>query len=152
MNKWGVLALVLGIGLAIWAVLRIKPDSGSIARGEKLYELHCLNCHGEKGEGLGRLIPPIHRPEAYSDAELICAIRYGKKGELQVGGIVYDGVMPPNFQLDEGEIRDLAHFVRKKIKNCGDCQELELAEIPVFLSNCTLAQPLLLSDSAQTQY
>jgi cytochrome c553 len=142
MNKWGFIALLLGIGIAIGIVLWIKPMSGSIARGEKLYEVHCLNCHGEKGQGLGRLIPPIYGPGAMSDADLICAVRYGKKGELEVGGQLYDGVMPPNFELDEGEIRDLVNFVRKKLRKCDDCPELELVEIADALSKCTLAQPL----------
>ena len=142
MNRWGIIAFVLVIALAIWAILRFKPASGSLARGEKLYVLHCLNCHGENGEGLAKLIPPIHRPEMCSDAELVCAIRYGKKGEIEVGGILFDGEMPPNFNLDEGEIRDLANFIRIQLRNCPDCKEFELAEIPDYLSKCSLAQPL----------
>lgn len=152
MIKWGLLALMAGIVLAVLGILWMRPASGSIARGEKLYAVHCVNCHGEQGEGLAQLIPPIQGTGASSDADLICAIRYGKKGKLEVGGIVYDGVMPANFELDEGEIRDLANFVRIKLRKCRDCKELGLADMPVFLAKCTLAQPLLLIDSAQTQY
>lgn len=142
MNKWGLLALVAGIVLAALGILWVKPASGSLARGEKLYTLHCLNCHGDQGQGLAQLIPPIQGLGACSDGDLICAIRYGKKGKLLVGGKEYDGVMPANFELDEGEIRDLANFVRITLNNCAECKELVLTDIPDFLGKCTLAQPL----------
>jgi cytochrome c553 len=142
MNKWGLLTLIIGIALAIGIVWWIRPVSGSISRGEKLYKIHCLNCHGDQGEGLGRLIPPIQGPGAMSDVDLICAIRYGKKGELEIAGQLYDGEMPPNFELDEGEIRDLVNYVRKELRKCVDCPELELIEIADVLGKCTLAQPL----------
>jgi hypothetical protein len=50
--------------------------------------------------------------------------------------------MPPNFELDEGEIRDLVNYVRKEIQTCAQCEEVGLVEVEKNLLNCTLARPL----------
>jgi mono/diheme cytochrome c family protein len=40
----------------------VPPDAQSLARGKKLYEIHCTPCHGAAGKGDGlvtpRFIPP----------------------------------------------------------------------------------------------
>jgi mono/diheme cytochrome c family protein len=40
----------------------VPPDAQSLARGKKLYEIHCTPCHGPAGKGDGlvtpRFIPP----------------------------------------------------------------------------------------------
>jgi mono/diheme cytochrome c family protein len=40
----------------------VPPDAQSLARGKKLYEIHCTPCHGSAGKGDGlvtpRFIPP----------------------------------------------------------------------------------------------
>lgn len=133
--SFGILSVA---AFLIW----IKPESGSVQRGKAVYATHCLNCHGEHGEGLGRLIPPIQDKNQWNIQDLVCSIRYGRKGEITVGNQRYDGIMPPNFELDEGEIRDLVNYVRRELQTCASCEEIGLVEVEKSLLNCTLARPL----------
>jgi len=64
--------------------------------GSIVYQNHCQNCHGEKGEGLSSLIPPF-TDTAYLKtnlASLSCKINYGFTGKLVVSGKDFDGNMP----------------------------------------------------------
>lgn len=61
-----------------------------------VYQNHCQNCHGEKGEGLSSLIPPF-TDTAYLKANLAslaCKINFGLKGKITVSGKDFYGEMP----------------------------------------------------------
>jgi cytochrome c551 len=118
-----------------------KGAGATVKRGEKLYWEQCMNCHGKDGKGLGKLIPGLHHAELLQKERLICAIRYGKSGVLEVGGVVYEGHMPPNFSLDDGEIRDIVNYVYAKFAT--DPLTLDLPEVQDQLRNCAQANPTL---------
>lgn len=69
--------------------------------GQKLYGLHCQNCHGAKGEGLGNLYPPLtdstfltrHR------GQLPCIVKNGSSSSFEIHGKTFDTKMPANPQL-----------------------------------------------------
>jgi mono/diheme cytochrome c family protein len=66
--------------------------------GAIVYQSHCQNCHGSKGEGLGDLIPPL-TDSAYLKArknDLACGIKNGILGQINVSGKLYDDQMPAN--------------------------------------------------------
>ena len=52
----------MGGGLVVAAVGSILLSSCFTERkneGAKLYATHCASCHGDQGQGLQRLIPPV---------------------------------------------------------------------------------------------
>ncbi|HQQ97300.1 MAG TPA: cytochrome c [Cyclobacteriaceae bacterium] len=81
--------------------------------GEQLYLNNCSNCHHKDGKGLGRIYPPIAgsdylgRPEA----EIICLIKYGIRGEIVVNGTMYHQPMPGVPLLTELEIAEITTYI-----------------------------------------
>ena len=64
--------------------------------GATVYQFHCQNCHGAKGEGLSALIPPL-TDSAYlrkSKLLLACYLQSGMKGPVEVNSKKYDDSMP----------------------------------------------------------
>ena len=64
--------------------------------GALVYQSHCQNCHGLKGEGLAALIPPLSDTSAlkHYQTKLPCIIQNGLKGKINVAGKDFDGTMP----------------------------------------------------------
>jgi mono/diheme cytochrome c family protein len=64
-------------------------------QGEHLYVQHCSGCHGEQGQGLGHLIPPLAGSDylAQHPGQLACIIRQGLRGPIVVNGVGYNQVM-----------------------------------------------------------
>lgn len=81
-------------------------------KGEQLYLNNCSNCHQKNGRGLGRVYPPVDTSD-YIDNQLqnvLCLLRYGKKGEIIVNGTMYNQTMPPP-ALTDLEIAELATYL-----------------------------------------
>lgn len=86
--------------------------------GERLYEQNCSNCHGQNGEGLARLIPPLNGTDFVErDSLLACIIKNGLEGEILVNGVMYNQPMPGNFRLTNLEIAEISTFLYKKFFN-----------------------------------
>lgn len=83
--------------------------------GERLYQQNCSNCHGQNGEGLARLIPPLKGTDFLErDSSLACVIKNGLEGEITVNGIMYNQPMPGNFRLTNLEIAEISTFLYKR--------------------------------------
>ncbi|HIX55368.1 MAG TPA: c-type cytochrome, partial [Candidatus Sphingobacterium stercoripullorum] len=56
--------------------------------GQKLYIQHCENCHGSKGEGLGKLYPPLTDSLFFSEyrSALPCIIKNGMNSPIVIHG------------------------------------------------------------------
>jgi mono/diheme cytochrome c family protein len=81
--------------------------------GEQLYITHCSNCHQKNGKGLGLLYPPLDQSD-YMDEnfeEVICLIKNGKSGELQVNGKRFNQPMPGVATLTNLEIAEIATYI-----------------------------------------
>jgi len=104
--------------------------------GEKLYQTHCSSCHGEQGEGLRRLIPPVAASDyvAKHRDQLPCLIRRGVKGPMVVNGILYNQVMPGHEDLTDSQITNLLNFVQR---NWGNHNEpYTVREVSELLAPC----------------
>jgi mono/diheme cytochrome c family protein len=96
------LCIISGICFLLFGLIYSCQSESSIefnryyADGAIVYETHCQNCHGSKGEGLGALIPPL-TDAAYlktNRALLACDIKYGLKAKITIANKQFDDEMP----------------------------------------------------------
>lgn len=86
--------------------------------GAAVYQAHCQNCHGDKGQGLAALIPPL-TDTAYlkrNRAVLPCALQLGVSGKITVSGKEFEGQMPAA-QLTPIEIAEVLTYVTNSFGN-----------------------------------
>jgi mono/diheme cytochrome c family protein len=86
--------------------------------GSQVYQSHCQNCHGTKGEGLAALIPPLNDTSFLKSIKnkLPCIIQNGFKGKITVAGKNFDGTMPPT-GLTPIEIAQVITYVGNSFGN-----------------------------------
>lgn len=92
----------------------------SIERGKEIYNIQCIACHQEKGEGLEDIYPPLAKSD-YLMADKKRAIQqvlHGLSGEIKVNGKVYNGEMPA-FELTDAEASDVVNYIRNSWGNKG---------------------------------
>ena len=88
-------------------------------QGERLYGQHCASCHGEQGQGLGQLIPPLAGSDyvAQHPRKLACIIRWGLKGPIVVNGVAYNQQMlgvqdtTTHHHLSPAQVTNLLNFI-----------------------------------------
>ena len=104
--------------------------------GQKIYINHCKNCHGEKGEGLGLLYPPLTDVDFLTKnrERLSCIIRNGLNEEITVAGKTFHTIMPANETLTD---IDIAYVLTYIITNFGKQDQIfSLEEVQQDLINC----------------
>ncbi|NGM73934.1 c-type cytochrome [Sphingobacterium sp. SGL-16] len=81
--------------------------------GQKLYKIHCQNCHGAKGEGLGKLYPPLTDKNFLSQNrnQLVCIIKNGLDGEIVINGETFNQNMPALSTLNDVDIAYILTYV-----------------------------------------
>ncbi len=82
-------------------------------QGEKLYAKNCAGCHGDQGQGLARLIPPLAGSDFLADhrAQLPCLLRNGQNEVIVVNGVGYHNIMPGNKALTSAQMTNLLNFI-----------------------------------------
>ncbi|PST82907.1 copper oxidase [Pedobacter yulinensis] len=90
-----------------------------LSNGRSLYEVKCRNCHGEQGEGLGELAPPLTDSLSLKKKkkQLSCIIKNGLEGEIQVHGKVYNEKMPAFTELTDMEVAQLIVYITNSFGN-----------------------------------
>jgi mono/diheme cytochrome c family protein len=96
------------------------------ADGERLYRQHCANCHGNQGEGLGALIPPLAQADYLKQhwETTPCLIKNGLNDTIVVNGKMYDQPMPVNAKLSDIEIANILNFIGNSWGNQLPIQQL----------------------------
>lgn len=98
--------------------------------GKKVYEtggsggLACVTCHQANGEGLPPSFPPLKgQGEFMGDCKKHAGyVIKGLQGEITVGGVKYNGVMPPQANLSDLEIAAVISYERMSWgNNFGIC-------------------------------
>ena len=92
----------------------------SIERGKEVYNVNCITCHMEKGEGIEGAFPPLAKPD-YLMADKNRSIRQileGASGEMTVNGKTYNGEMPA-IDLTDEQVSDVLNYVRNSWGNKG---------------------------------
>ncbi|MEJ7647197.1 MAG: cytochrome c [Chryseolinea sp.] len=104
-------------------------------KGEQLYQMNCSNCHQKNGRGLGRVYPPVDTSDFIDNKfqDVLCLLRYGRKGEIIVNGKMYNQAMPPP-ALTDLEIAEIATYL---YNNWGRKRGIvEVTDVSQKMLNC----------------
>ncbi|MFB0495832.1 mono/diheme cytochrome c family protein [Mucilaginibacter sp. OAE612] len=103
--------------------------------GSLVYQQHCQNCHGDKGQGLSALIPPL-TDSIYlkkNKRKLACFIKNGLKGKITVAGRSFDDQMQP----DDIAPLEIAKVLTYVINSFGNkMRTVTLQQVQDDLKNC----------------
>jgi len=104
------------IGLALAQTGNLKA---SIDRGKKVYDLYCLSCHMEDGNGVPRMNPPLGKTKWVlgDKKKLIAVVLNGMDEEIEINGQSYSNTMAPHDFLKDEEIADVLTYVRNSFGN-----------------------------------
>lgn len=98
-------------------------DKAQLERGGKLYEKHCVQCHGDAGEGASGAYPPLAGNRAVTldpPANLVRIIRAGGFPPATQGNPRPYGMPPFATVLSDAEIADVSTFIRNAWGNRGE--------------------------------
>ena len=104
----------------------VQPESEPSAEpvvaneaGKKVYDQYCLVCHQVDGQGVPNAFPPLSQTEyVIGDTDrLIGIVLNGLSGEIEVNGVVYNGVMVPHNFLSDQEVAAVITYVRSNFGN-----------------------------------
>ncbi len=86
--------------------------------GKSAYTSKCSQCHGNSGEGIKSLVPPLTDPDLAKQKfdSIPCWIVNGINHPITVNGVVYDQPMYP-IQLNEIQIANLMNFIAQEFLN-----------------------------------
>lgn len=103
------------MGLAVYSFLNygILDNPGKV-----LYKNYCADCHGDRGEGIRQLIPPLKNADmAMANYDSIaCWIRNGMTGTIMVNGKEYNQIMYP-IKLNEVETANIINYIAEEFLN-----------------------------------
>lgn len=107
-----------------------------LVQGATLYKTYCSNCHGLKGEGIGKLYPPLAKADYLMKdiGRSACIIKYGQKEEIYVNGIDYNMEMPANKELSSIEIAEILTYISNSWGNQNGFVSLQ--DVNKYLRNC----------------
>lgn len=93
-----------------------EADAETEARlreGQQAYSQICSSCHQPGGAGLPGQYPPlIDNPHVADSAYVTDVIENGRRGEVEVNGEIYDGVMPSFSTLSDEEISAIVAYIQ----------------------------------------
>lgn len=83
--------------------------------GQAQYKSACAQCHGENGEGIKSLVPPLNRSDyaARNLDSLPCWIKNGMNHPITVNDTVFDQPMYPN-NMDEVQTANVINFMNSE--------------------------------------
>jgi putative heme-binding domain-containing protein len=98
-----VLYSIAAVAAVTGTKVKLPAGHADLARGQKLFQIHCARCHGAKGEGSrGPALARPKLPRAPDDAALLKVIEDGIRGTE----------MPGAGAMSEREMRQAAAYVR----------------------------------------
>ena len=111
------------------------------SNGKDIYVKYCQNCHGENGEGLGELAPPLTDSLFLKEnkQQLACFIKNGANQPMLVNGKTYHEKMPAFNQLENIDIAQVITYVTNTFGNNQGIYKQETVENE--LKNCSPTQP-----------
>ena len=92
-----------------------RRDAGSLERGARIYDQRCAYCHGDAGQGVPGVLPPLAGNRAVNletPVNLIQMVRHGGYLPATAGNPRPFGMPPFGHVLDDNEIADVLTYVR----------------------------------------
>lgn len=116
--------LIVSAFMAILIVAVSCQNDGQIefnrfySNGSVVYQAHCQNCHGAKGEGLQGLIPSLKDSVYLKNNKnvLACQLNSGLKGKIIILNKEFEGEMPAS-NLSPLEIAQVLTYVTNSFGN-----------------------------------
>jgi len=137
--SWRLAAVLLAF-VAILVVTACQSDGNLefkryYSSGALVYQQHCQNCHGDNGEGLSALIPPLSDSTYLREnlASLPCDIKNGLKGQINVKGKTFDDAMPAN-DLSPIEIAQVLTYIGNSWGN--KLSTIDEKSVQKYLAGC----------------
>ncbi len=98
--------------------------------GQAIFKKTCVACHGANGEGVAPVFPPLAGSEwVNGPAENLIKIQLrGLSGPIEVKGMPYNGMMPPNATMSDQEIADVLTYVRSSMGNDADAVTADMVK------------------------
>jgi cytochrome c551 len=130
-----ILCGLLGICLSSCSSAEEMQFEKYVVNGEMMYRQNCANCHGVEGEGLKNLYPPLANNSHLDDLEsVVCVIKHGASGILEVNGKTYDQAMPANPKIYDLDIAQLVTFLNHEFLKKEKIVKVE--EVRIILESC----------------
>jgi mono/diheme cytochrome c family protein len=130
------LAINKRIGRVVAAIEDAKLNSDPklmakyFPRGVAIFNTVCKTCHGEDGNGVAGLAPPLNKSEIVNGAKanMISIVLKGLSGPVKIAGHLYkapeiSGEMPgfaDNKDFTDDDLAQVMNFVRRSWQNKGD--------------------------------
>jgi mono/diheme cytochrome c family protein len=105
------------IALIAGATLLIGTSRAQENTGANIFATRCAVCHGPQAAGIPGTFPSLHEQViAFAKSEagrdyIIMVVTSGLMGELSVGGVRYNNVMPAQSGLSEAEVAAVLSFL-----------------------------------------
>ncbi len=98
-----------------------EAEQQLFSKGRQYYLSSCSGCHGNKGEGVKRMGPPLANSEWVTGdkKQLSMIVLHGMEGPVEVDGKLYDApdilpVMPAHSSLDDRTIASILTYIRNE--------------------------------------
>jgi mono/diheme cytochrome c family protein len=141
-------SIAAGFFVLLLTILMAPMANAQEDPGEDVYQRICSACHGSTGAGLSGTFPPLAgNPNVQDAAYVEGVVTNGKDGELVVGGVTYNGVMPSfGDQLTAEEVTAVIDYVQNRLGVSSSGEATPVDEGEAFPWN------LVMLGSAQTVF
>ncbi|KQR67412.1 cytochrome c [Pedobacter sp. Leaf176] len=107
-----------------------------MSNGKDIYKAKCQNCHGENGEGLGQLAPPLTDSVFLKTNRdrLACIIKNGANESFIINGKEYKEKMPAFPELADIDVAQVMVYITNSFGNKQGF--VPYAQVSKNLQNC----------------
>ena len=134
-SKYYIITILLCLVVIVLVLLVTQSKKEDyLVRGKKSYEKHCANCHGNNGEGLQLLIPPLTDSKWVNNDSIVCIIRNGMDGSISVNGKNFNGRMVGNTKINPDEIANIISYIRNEFSKIPD--RMSIDEVNELMLKC----------------